>query len=116
MLDSWFLRRFVRLLRARIERNDIGTMRGMKHPVYEKGERLRLGEEIYEREIRERVEPEHDGRMVAVDVETGDYFLADRGLNAFLLARRERPDGAFCLLRVGRVDAYRIGSRPSIVP
>lgn len=89
-------------------------MRGMEHSVYEKGERLRLGEEIYEREIRERVEPEHDGRLVAVDVETGDYFLADRGLDAFLLARRERPDGAFCLLRVGRDAAYRVSSRPLV--
>ena len=29
--------------------------------------------QLYEHEIRERVEPEHSGRYLVVDVESGDY-------------------------------------------
>ena len=31
----------------------------------------RLGDEIYERDIRKQVEADHDGEVVAIDVESG---------------------------------------------
>ena len=34
-------------------------------------ETVELGREIYKREIREQVEPEHVGRFVAIDVDSG---------------------------------------------
>ena len=40
---------------------------------YAEDEIVRRGEEIYEREIRARVEPDHRGEFLAIDVETGDY-------------------------------------------
>ena len=36
----------------------------------------RLGDEIYERDIRQEVEADHRGSVVAIDVESGD--LGDR--------------------------------------
>ena len=40
---------------------------------YTKEEVVRRGQEIYEREIRAKVEPEHDGEFVVVGVESGAY-------------------------------------------
>ena len=41
------------------------------------GETARLGEEIYERHIRDKVEKEHVGKVVAIDVDTGCWALGD---------------------------------------
>lgn len=40
-------------------------------------ETVRLGKEIYEREIRHKVEPEHIGKVVAIDVDSGCWALGD---------------------------------------
>jgi len=45
----------------------------MSRADYTKDELVRLGEAIYERDIRARVEPEHRGKFIVIDVETGDY-------------------------------------------
>ena len=38
---------------------------------------VRLGREIYERDIRHKVEPEHIGKIVAIDVDSGCWALGD---------------------------------------
>ncbi len=40
-------------------------------------ETARLGDEIYERDIRRRVEADHHGEVVAIDVDSGDYAIAE---------------------------------------
>lgn len=69
----------------------------------------RRGREIYEANIRAEVEPEHDGRFLVVDVESGSHALADGELEAFARAREEAPDGVLFLIRVGSRAAHRIG-------
>ena len=39
-------------------------------------EAVRLGKEIYQRDILPQVESEHFGEYVAIDVETGDWAVA----------------------------------------
>ena len=61
---------------------DAGTQVDMTHEYVSRrrlapGETARLGKEIYEREIRHRVEPEHIGRVVAIDVDSGCWALGD---------------------------------------
>ena len=55
------------------------------------------------------MEPEHEGRFLVVDVESGGYVLADDELEAFDLARKEHPEGVLYLLRVGHRAAHHIG-------
>ncbi|MGH7964728.1 MAG: hypothetical protein ACRERD_23430 [Candidatus Binatia bacterium] len=81
-------------------------------PRYSKEEFARRGQEIYDRDIRPRVEPSSEGKFVAIDIETGayeidadDYIATER-----LLARK--PDAQIWLLRVGHRAAYRVGVRP----
>lgn len=82
-------------------------MRSME--PYTAQEIARRGKELYERRIRASVEPEHEGRFLVVDVESGGYALADDELEAFALAREEHPEGVLYLLRVGHRAAHRIG-------
>ena len=52
-------------------------------PTRPKGEIARLGKEIYERDIRPKVEASHSGEYVAIDVETEDWAIADTDGEAF---------------------------------
>ena len=73
----------------------------------------RRGRQLYEERIRSRVEPEHDGRFLVVDVDSGEYALADDELEAFARAREKTPEeGVLFLIRVGHRAAHRIGASP----
>ena len=76
----------------------------------------RRGKEIYEREIRAKVEPEQEGRFLVVDVNSGRYALADDELEAFDRVREESPDGLLYLVRVGRKVAHRVGVTEVVLP
>ena len=61
-------------------------------------EAVRLGREIYERDILPQVEADHFGEYVAIDVETGDWAIADTTRVAVerLRARRPRAVDVLC--------------------
>ena len=66
------------------------------------GETARLGKEIYERDIRPKVEKTHHGKIVAIDVDTGDYAIGDMVVTAAQRLRDKRPDAVNVLSeRVG---------------
>ena len=67
-----------------------------------KEETHRLGEAIYERDIRARVEADHSGEIVAIDVDSGSWAIADTASGAAKHLRAQRPDAIdVWLLRVG---------------
>jgi hypothetical protein len=72
------------------------------------------GREIYERDVRPRLGPEHEGKFVVIDVESGDYEISDDDGEAFGRAEDRRPEAVFFVLRVGPEGAsrpaYRIGA------
>jgi hypothetical protein len=70
----------------------------------------RRGRQLYEERIRSRVEPAHDGRFLVVDVDSGEYALADDELEAFPRTREKTPEGVLFLIRVGHRAAHRIGA------
>lgn len=73
-------------------------------------ETARLGDEIYERDIRRQVENDHDGEVVAIDVGTGNWAIADRELAAVRRLRARQPDAIdIWLLRVGYRAMANIG-------
>ena len=69
----------------------------------------RRGREVYEREIRGKVEPEHRGRFLVLDVGSADYEIADEDLDASERLLKRRPDALLYGLRVGESAAYKIG-------
>jgi hypothetical protein len=65
-------------------------------------EAVRLGKEIYQRDILPQVETDHFGEYVAIDVETGDWAVADTTRIAVERLRERRPDAVDILCqRVG---------------
>ncbi len=65
-------------------------------------ETARLGKEIYERDILPQVEDDHFGEYVAIDVETGDWVVADGEIAAVERLRALRPEAIDVLMeRVG---------------
>ena len=71
---------------------------------------LERGMKLYEERLKSELEPEHNGEMLAVDVESGDYFLGRRGIEAYDKAVAKHPGKQFAFLRVGaRTHAFRGG-------
>lgn len=88
-------------------------MRGMCTSPHDKEQLARRAKDLYERHIRERVEADgaNEGRFVALDVQSGDYEVADDALEAGTRLRRRMPEASVYLMRVGRPAAFRIGGR-----
>lgn len=73
-------------------------------------ETARLGRDIYERDIQEQVEADHHGEIVAIDVESGDWAIADSVINARERLNARRPNAVDILFeRVGYQTLYRFG-------
>ena len=62
----------------------------------------RLGDEIYERDIRRQVESDHDGELLAIDVDSGNWAVGDEVLDEVDRLRFEHPEAINVYrLRVG---------------
>ncbi len=83
----------------------------MPYPGYTTEEIARRGREVYEREVRREVEPEHQGRFLVLDVRSGDYEVAEEDLDASERLLERRSDALLYGLRIGERAAYRIGGR-----
>jgi len=58
------------------------------------------GEKIF-RSFEEKLKPQYVGRLVAVEIESGDYFLGRTGSEAVAEAKKKYPNKIFYLARVG---------------
>ena len=67
------------------------------------------GEAIYEQQIRDKVETEHQGKFLVIDIETGEYEMDADDLMATKRLLAKRPDAILYGLRIGFPTAYRIG-------
>lgn len=83
----------------------------MPHARYSNDEIVRRGQELYERDIRARVEPEHKGKFLVIDIETGEYEIAPTAIEAIRRSKAKHPDPALYILRVGYPAAYKLGAR-----
>ena len=72
----------------------------------------RLGDDLYERDIRPQVESDHHGEIVAIDVDSGDYAIAENVVTAWERLALQHPDGGFWFVRVGYPAVYHLGGRP----
>ena len=85
----------------------------MTMPARPTGETARLGDEIYERDIRTQVEAHHHGEVVAIDVDSGIWAIGDNVIAATDHLRTKRPEATdVWLLRVGYRALHHFGGRP----
>ena len=83
----------------------------VRQPRYSKEEFANRGNEIYESQVRQQVEEGNDGRIVAIDIETGAYELADTPIEAVDRLYERYPDAQPWVIRIGHRSVYRFGSR-----
>ena len=69
---------------------------------------VRRGKEIYERDIRSLIEAGNEGRVVAIDVLTGEYELADTATSSFSQLRARLPEAVVFFMRIGYPTMARI--------
>jgi hypothetical protein len=62
---------------------------------------VRLGMEVYDQRLKPILEPQQNGRFVAIAVEDGDYEVADTSVEAGLALRERHPAAVFYEARVG---------------
>ena len=75
-------------------------------------ETARLGDEIYERDIRPQVEADHHGSIVSIDVGSGNWAIGDNILQAVDRLRAQCPDAIdVWSLRVGYRGVHKFGGR-----
>ena len=67
------------------------------------------GEQIYEERIKHLVEPEHNGKFIVIDIESGDYEMDEEELDASARLKKRRPELVGFLARVGYKSAYHMG-------
>jgi hypothetical protein len=74
------------------------------------------GQELYERDIRGRVDqdPSNRGKMLAMDIESGEYELGDDSLAALDRLKAKRPKAPIYIVRVGFPTAVKLGRRRSM--
>ena len=80
----------------------------MANRVLSKTDIGRKAEEFYARALKAKLEPEHIGRVVVVDVTSDDYQIGDSILSATKPLRERRPNGAFFALRIGSDAMYSL--------
>jgi len=71
----------------------------MKYTATECG---KLGDALYESKIKPLVDIEgNDGRIVAIDVDSGDFEVDDESMRAAKALRERRPDAQIWCIRIG---------------
>jgi hypothetical protein len=78
---------------------------------YNKEEFARRGDEVYERKVRPHLTAKDLGRLVAVDIVTGEYEIGDDELEVCSLLRARVPESQTWLVRVGSRYVHRLGGR-----
>jgi hypothetical protein len=68
-----------------------------------------LGQEIYDRSLRDQFESQHHGKFVLIHVDTEDYEIDNDQVAASQRAMARHPDGRWFMIRVGYPAATRIG-------
>lgn len=79
-------------------------------PHYSKEEAARRGDELYEQIVRPHVEPEHNGDIVAIDLDTGDWEVDAEEMNAARRLKSRRPNAQTWVVRVGSRYVRRFGA------
>jgi hypothetical protein len=80
-------------------------------PKYSKEEHAERGIALYEDRLKAQLEPHNEGRIVAIDVDTGEYEIADKVLTASQLLLARLPNAQVWCVRIGHSAVHRFGPR-----
>ena len=78
---------------------------------YSKEEMARRGQELYESGIRQQVEAGNEGKIVAIDIETGEFAVGETVVAATDQLFERNPDAQPFGIRIGHRAVYHFGAR-----
>jgi hypothetical protein len=82
----------------------------MPHPRFSGDEIARRGQELYERNLRAQVETEENvGKIISIDIETGDYEIDDDLIVTGRRLQAKHPDAAIYGKRIGYNAVFSLG-------
>lgn len=82
-----------------------------RKPLYSREEFARRGREIYERNVRSFVEAGNKGRIVAIDIESKAYEIADDVISATDRLFARIPSAQPWIVKIGYPAVHRFGPR-----
>jgi hypothetical protein len=80
-------------------------------PRYSKEEFAQRGDLIYQTQISPQVETGNHGKIVAIDIETGDFEVANSTILAVDKLYERKPDAQPWVIRIGHRAVFSFGSR-----
>lgn len=83
----------------------------IRQPRYSKEEFAQRGDEIYESQVRPQVEADNHGKIVAIDIETGDFEVDASEIAACNRLEERHPDAQIWIVRIGSRYVRRFGGR-----
>lgn len=78
---------------------------------YSKEELARRGQELYESGIRQQVEAGNAGKIVAIDIETGEFEVAENVVPATNRLFERLSNAQPWIIRIGHRAVYHFGAR-----
>ena len=83
----------------------------VKHPRYSKEEFAQRGDDLYENQIKSQIEAGNNGKVVAIDLETGDFEVDKSEIAACDRLEARHPDAQIWIVRIGARYIRRFGGR-----
>ena len=83
----------------------------VRQPRYSKEEFAQRGDLIYQTQIRPQVEADNHGKIVAIDIETGDFEVDNSPMLAVDKLYERKPNAQPWVIRIGHRAVFRFGSR-----
>ena len=73
-------------------------------------ERIKKANQIYEIQLKEKLEKDHKGEIVAIEIASGDFFLGKNEIEAYEKAVKKYPDKTFVYKRIGYQATHFVGA------
>ncbi len=70
---------------------------------------VKKGKEIYQQKLKTMLEKDHKGEIVAIEVESGDYFLGRTVIEAADKGKKKHPEKGFYFIRIGHKAVHFVG-------
>ncbi len=86
-------------------------MNAERQPRYSPEEFARRGNAIYERDIAPRIPVAEKGKIVAIDIDSGAFVVAEDTMRASEELLEQYPDAQIWFVRIGHQAVHRFGPR-----
>ena len=82
----------------------------VRQPRLSKAEHARLGTEIYEQQVLPHLADIREGQIVAIEVDSGEFEVADQTVEAAQRLIARCPDAQIWFVRSGHLGVHRFGA------